>query len=50
MGHHHHHDTLHVTGQRPFTNGQNFYGRTIADKILEIRYISLDICKYKLKS
>ena len=43
MGHHHNHDTLHVTGQRPATNGQNFYG-------LEISYISLGICKYKLKS
>ena len=30
MGHRHHHDTLHVTGQRPVTNGHNFYGPTIA--------------------
>lgn len=29
MGHRHHHDTLHVTGQRTVTNRQNFYGRTI---------------------
>jgi hypothetical protein len=40
MGHRHHHDPLHVSGQRRVAYGQNFYKRAIADdKVLETSYI-----------
>jgi len=50
MGHRHYDDTLHVTGQHLLLLVRTFISGLIADKVLEISYISLDLCKYKLKS
>ena len=48
MGHRHHHDTLHVTGQRPVTTGQNFYKRTYSrqgpgNKLYFLRHMQIQI-------